>query len=75
LEEEYSIDTMYYPYEYTYSGKETTIKINEEVFPGIIGEEIIEISELLVTLPERLNELESLKKNTELEICWLQQNI
>ena len=45
LEEEYSIDTMYYPYEYTYSGKETTIKINEEVFPGIIGEEIIEISD------------------------------
>lgn len=45
LEEEYCIDTMYYPYEYTYSGKETTIKINEEVFPGIIGEEIIEISD------------------------------
>ena len=45
LEEEYSIDTMYYPYEYTYSGKETTIKINEEVFPGIIGEEIVEISD------------------------------
>ena len=45
LEEEYSIDTMYYPYEYTYSGEGTTIKINEEVFPGIIGEEIIEISD------------------------------
>ena len=45
LEEEYSIDTMYYPYEYTYSGEGTIIKINGEEYSGITGEEIVEISD------------------------------
>lgn len=45
LEEEYSIDTMYYPYEYTYSGSKTTIKINDNEYSGITGEEIVEISD------------------------------
>lgn len=45
LEEEYSIDTMYYPYEHTYSGEGAIIKINGEEYSGITGEEIVEISD------------------------------